>query len=138
MQVFSAPKTVGRKLSLVAAILAAATAIVYFTYESGMKAVDSAVIGILIGIVVCDVAYAFVRPKVPFDVMGIVQIGAAALSAWGLTSYLNDDIANLADLLNGVTIFSGGTGDVTTIFTIIGLLVALGVIQIVDCFLKSE
>lgn len=130
--------TLGKKIALVAAVLSIACLIVYVPYESNMKALDIAVVGMLIAVVACDVAYASICLKARFDVMGIVQIAGAAAAAFAFTNYLNDDIANLADLLNGVTIFSGGSGDVNTIFLIIGLLVVIGIIQIVTCFMKPE
>lgn len=134
----SAPKVLGRKVALAAALLSVATAVLYVVYESSLMAVDTQVVVILAAVAVCDVAYALVSVSAPVDVMGFVQIGGAALSAWALTEYLNNDILNLADLLNGVTIFSGGAGNVQTIFTIIALLVVLGVTQIVTCFMRSR
>lgn len=130
--------TLGKKIALVAAALSIVCLIVYVPYESGMKALDTTVVGMLIAAIACDVVYAAVSLKARFDVMGIVQIAGVAAAAFALTNYLNDDIANLADLLNGVTIFSGGSGDVNTIFLIIGLLAAVGIVQIVACFMKSE
>lgn len=130
--------TLGKKVSLAAVVLSIVCLIVYIPYESGLKALDGTVIGMLVAVIACDIIYATVSLKTRFDVMGIVQIAGTAAAAFAVTNYLNDDIANLADLLNGITIFSGGTGNVSTIFLIVGLLVAIGIIQIVTCFMKSE
>lgn len=130
--------TLGKKIALAAAALSIVCLITYVPYESGMKALDTTVVGMLVATIACDAAYAAISVKARFDVMGIVQIAGAATSALALTNYLNDDIANLADLLNGVTIFSGGSGDVNTIFLIIGLLVVVGIMQIAACFMKPE
>lgn len=130
--------TLGKKIALAAAVLSIVCLIIYVPYESGMKALDTTVVGTLVATIACDAAYAAVSVKARFDVMGIVQIAGTAAAAFALTNYLNDDIANLADLLNGVTIFSGGSGDASTIFLIIGLLVVIGIVQIVTCFMKSE
>lgn len=130
--------TLGKKVSLAAVVLSIVCLIVYIPYESGLKALDVTVIGMLVAVIVCDIIYATVSLKTRFDVMGIVQIAGTAAAAFAVTNYLNDDIANLADLLNGITIFSGGTGNVSTIFLIVGLLVTIGIIQIVTCFMKSE
>lgn len=131
--------TLGKKIALVVAVLAIGTCVFYYSYEAPLKAVDTKVMICLALVAVCDVAYA-AAPKLPvkFDVMGVVQIAGAAFAALSVTTYLNSDIANLADLLNGVTIFSGGQGNATTIFTLAGLMVAIGVAQIVTCFMKSE
>lgn len=131
--------TAGKKIALAVAVLAIGTCAYYYSYEAPLKAVDTTVMVYLAALAVCDAAYA-AMPALPvkFDVMGIVQVVGAAFAAFALTTYLNSDIANLADLLNGVAIFSGGQGDATTIFTLVGLMAALGIAQIVTCFMKSE
>lgn len=132
-----AKRSAGEYLSLVAAVVAVVSACVYYSYEAGLNALDMGVVGLLAVIAVCNLAHCCVRVRLRFDVMGLVELVSVALSAVCLTQYLRSDINNLADLLNGVTIFSGGSGDVNTIFLIIGCMVALALVQMVVCFLPK-
>lgn len=132
---------IGRKIAIVVAALAVITTGLYVSYESALLAVDNTVIALLVVVAVLNVAYFCLSvwiPKPKINIMGLVEIGSTGLAAEALVTYLNSDISNLADLLNGVTIFSGGAGDATTIFILIGLMAAIGILQIVVCFLPTE
>lgn len=133
-----ATKTAGRWLALIVAVLAVVTCIFYYVYESGLSAVDSTVILLLVCVAVLNVVYFLVHMSYRLDVLGIIEIVSTLLSGLALTNYLNSDISNLADLLNGVTIFSGGTGDVTSIFTLIVLMAVIGLLQVVICFMRTD
>lgn len=131
-------RSLGEYLSLVAGVATIACLALYYPYEASLNALDMAVVGYLVAILVCNLAYFVIEVKTRFDLMGVVELVSVALSALCLTEYLHSDINNLADLLNGVTIFSGGSGSADTIFTIIGCMAALGVIQIIVCFLPKK
>lgn len=131
-------KTAGRWLALIVAVLTVATCIFYYVYESGLSAVDSTVILLLAVVAVLNVVYFLVNMNVKVDVLGILEVVSTLLSGLALTTYLSSDINNLADLLNGVIIFSGGVGDVTSIFTLIALMAVIGILQIVICFMRTE
>ncbi len=128
-------RSAGEYLSLLVAVAALACIGVYYPYESALSAVDMRVVGLLVAIALLNVAYFFISCNLRIDIMGLTELASVGLTAYCLVVYLMSDITNLADLLNGVTIFSGGVGNVTTIFTIIGLMVAISVAQMIICFI---
>ena len=74
----------------------------------------------------------------PIDVIGLLEIAAAALTAECFVTFLRDSLNNLADLLNGITLFSGGTGSVPMIFGLLGAFLVLCILQIVICFMRDS
>ena len=129
-------RSAGEYLSLVLAVCALACMGVYYSHESALVAVNTTVIAYLAGITVANVAYFALDVRSRVDVAGLIELVGVALAVLCLMTYLLDGIANLADLLNGIQISSGGAGDVTTIFALIGLMAALGLGQIAVCFMR--
>lgn len=131
-------RSVGEYLSLLVTVAALVCIGVYYSYESTLNAVDVRVIALLAVIAVLNLAYFFVSCNLRLDILGLTELASVGLTAYCLVIYLMSDITNLADLLNGVTIFSGGVGNVTMIFTIIGFIVAISVVQMVICFIPRK
>ena len=131
-------KSVGEYFSIAAAVIMTILAIYYAVYASGLHALDTMIIVCMAGAVVCNVLYFLIDAEFPFDLMGIVEIAGTMLTAYGLVLFFKDNINNLADLMNGITLFSGGAGSVTSIFGIIAALVISGILQIIVCFMKKN
>lgn len=133
-----AKKTAGKYLSAVITVITIIFLIVYLMYASGLKTVNNTIVFYMALIAIINAAYFLVDIKFPIDLMGILEIGATALAAACAVTFLKDSMNSLADLLNGIALFSGGRGSVTMIFTILGAILVIGVAEIVVCFLKSE
>lgn len=131
-------KTPGKYISAVASVAALVFLIIYFVYASGLQAVNSLIIFYMAVVVAVNVAYFLIDKEFPIDVTGVLEIGATALTALCAVTFLKDSMNSLADLLNGIALFSSGTGSVTMIFTILGGMIAIGIAEIVVCFLRSE
>ncbi len=131
-------KTAGKYLSMIVAVITFVFLIVYLVYTSGLKTVNSTIILYMTVIAVINAAYFLVDIQFPVDLMGILEIGATALTAMCAVTFLKDSMNSLADLLNGIALFSGGRGSVTMIFTILGAILVIGAAEIIVCFMKSE
>lgn len=131
-------KTAGKYLSMIVAVITIVFLIVYLVYTSGLKTVNSTIILYMAVIAVINAAYFLVDIQFPVDLMGILEIGATALTAMCAVTFLKDSMNSLADLLNGIALFSGGRGSVTMIFTILGAILVIGAAEIIVCFMKSE
>lgn len=131
-------KTAGKYLSMIVAVITIVFLIVYLVYTSGLKTVNSTIILYMAVIAAVNAAYFLVDIQFPVDLMGILEIGATALTAMCAVTFLKDSMNSLADLLNGIALFSGGRGSVTMIFTILGAILVIGAAEIIVCFMKSE
>lgn len=138
MKKLLADKTAGRCISAVVTVLTIVFLIMYIVYASGLKMVNTTIILYMILIAVINAAYFLVNRKFPVDIMGILEIGATVLTALCAVAFLKDNMNSLADLLNGIALFSGGTGNVTAIFMILGAILVIGVGEIAVCFMKQE
>ncbi len=92
----------------------------------------------MIAMIVINAAYFLVDIDVSIDVMGILEICSVICTALCAVDFLKDSFNSLADLLNGIALFSGGTGNVAVIFTILIALLVLGIMQIIICFMKKN
>lgn len=133
-----AKKTAGKYLSAVITVITIIFLIVYLMYASGLKAVNNTIVLYMALIAIINAVYFLVDIKFSIDFMGILEIGATAMTAACAVTFLKDSMNSLADLLNGIALFSGGRGNVTIIFTILGAILVIGVAEIVVCFMKSE
>lgn len=131
-------KTVGKYISAAITVATIVFLIVYLVYASGLKMVNTTIVLYMVLIVVINAAYFTINKKFSIDYMGILEIGATVLTAVCAVTFLKDNMNSLADLLNGIALFLGGTGSVTMIFTILGAILVIGVAEIVVCFMKSE
>ncbi len=138
MKIKLANKSAGEYLSAVTAAATVVFMIVYIVYSSGLNALNSAIILYMIAMIIINAAYFLIDIDLPIDVMGILEIGSVICTALCAVDFLKDSFNSLADLLNGIALFSGGTGSVAVIFTILIALLVLGIMQIVVCFMKKN
>lgn len=131
-------KGLGEWLTVVAAAATLVVLIVYAVYTSGLATLNPLVIVSMIAIIAINLLYYAGEFTISFDLIGLLEIAATALTAYSLVTFLRASINNLADLLNGIQIFSGGTGSITAIFTILIALGVIGVIEIVACFIGKK
>lgn len=137
MKAFLAKKSVGEYISAVVAVAMVVFLIVYAVYSSGLSALNSKILLYMVAIIAINAAYFFVDLEMPVDILGILEIVSTIVTALCAVSFLKDTFNSLADLLNGIALFSGGTGNVTVIFTVLGALLVMGVLEIVVCFMKK-
>ena len=67
-----------------------------------------------------------------------VLIGVFSILTVVLATFFLNSWSNLADLLNGIQIFSGGRGNLTSIIAIMVLLLVLELVEIIVCFMKKN
>lgn len=131
-------KSKGEYTSAVVSVVMLITLIYYIIYVSGLNALNTMIVLCMAGAIVCNVVYFLIDRELPYDLIGILEIIGTALTAYTLVLFFQDNINNLADLMNGITLFSGGVGSVRSIFGIIGAIVVSGVLQIIVCFMKKN
>ena len=131
-------KTIGNWLCGGAAVLSLIILIVYCVYTSGLGILNSLVILSMLFTIAVNAINFMVCADLPFDILGLLEIGAAASTAYSLVTFLRASINNLADLLNGIQIFSGGTGSIPAIFTILIALLVIGIAEIAACFAGTK
>lgn len=130
-------KSIGEYFSLVGAVVALIAGIYYYSYASGLGSVNGAIVVFVIGSVICSLIYVLIDAKLVFDI-GIFEIAASVFLTLAFVQFLLNSWSNLADLLNGIQIFSGGRGSVKSIFTILGILLVADIIAMVSCFMKKN
>lgn len=131
-------KPIGKILSVATALLLLVTLVVYLVYTTGMHTVNSTTVCCGVLAILCNLVYFGIDKQMPIDVIGLLEIAAAALTAECFVTFLRDSLNNLADLLNGITLFSGGTGSVPMIFGLLGAFLVLCILQIVICFMRDS
>ena len=127
-------KGIGEWFAAAAAVIGILVLIIYAVYTSGLSILNPIVVLAMLACIVINVLYFGCELNVPIDVPGLLEIAAAALTAFSLVRFLKVSMNNLADLLNGIQIFSGGSGDVRVIFTILFALLGIGILEIIACF----
>lgn len=135
---FLQKKSKGEYVCAASVIVMLITLVYYFVYASGIKSLNTIIVLCMAAAIVCNIVYFLVDRELPFDIIGILEIIGTMLTAYVLVMFFQDNINNLADLMNGITLFSGGAGSVKSIFGIIGALVVSGIMQIVVCFMKKN
>ena len=135
---FMARKSLGEYISAVSAIVSLIILIIYTVYASGLNNINGIIILYLILVIACNVGYFILDLEMPIDVAGIIEIAGTVLTALALVAFFRDSINKLADLLNDITLFSGGVGNVKMIFGIMAGMLILGIMQIVVCFMKKN
>lgn len=131
-------KSKGEYISAAVSVIVLVTMIYYIVYASGLNALNSMIVLYLAGVIVCNAVYFLVDKELPFDLVGILEIAGTMLTAYALVLFFQDNINNLADLMNGITLFSGGVGSVKSIFGIIGAITVSGILQVIVCFMKKN
>lgn len=131
-------KSPGEWLSLAVAAATLVVMLLYIIYTSGLGTLNGVVVLFLLLIIGCNMIYFGVNRDFPVDIPGILEVAATVLTASSFVLFLTASINNLADLLNGIQIFSGATGSVEMIFTILITLLVIGVAEIITCFLKKS
>lgn len=131
-------KSKGEYISAAVGVIVLVTMIYYIVYASGLNALNSMIVLYLAGVIVCNAVYFLVDKELPFDLVGILEIAGTMLTAYALVLFFQDNINNLADLMNGITLFSGGVGSVKSIFGIIGAITVSGILQVIVCFMKKN
>lgn len=131
-------KSIGEWLALAAAAGSLIILIIYAVYTSGLASLNPLVVVSMVVTIGLNILYFAGTAALPFDLIGLFEVAAAALTAYSLVTFLKASINNLADLLNGIQIFSGGTGNVTAIFTILIALLVIGILEIAACFLGKK
>lgn len=131
-------KSKGEYICAAAVVVMLITLIYYIIYANSIKALDTMIIVCITAAIACNVLYFIVDKEFPLDIIGILEIVGTMLTAEALVIFFQGNINNLADLMNGITLFSGGTGSVKSIFGIVGALVVSGIMQIIVCFMKKN
>lgn len=131
-------KGIGEWLAVAAAAASLVILIVYAVYTSGLASLNPLVVVSMIVTIGINMIYFAGEVSLSFDLIGLLEVAATALTAYSLVTFLKASINNLADLLNGIQIFSGGTGNITVIFTILIALLIIGIIEIAACFLGKK
>ena len=134
---FIARKSIGEYISILAAVLAVISLIYYYSYTSSMGTTNTMVIILLLVSTICNIVYFAVDIESTFDI-GIVEIVASVCNTVVLATFFLNSWSNLADLLNGIQIFSGGRGNLTSIIAIMVLLLVLELVEIIVCFMKKN
>lgn len=130
-------KSIGEFISLAGAVVALIALIYYYSYTSGLGSVNGKIIALIIGSVICSVVYVLIDADLSFDI-GIFEVAASVLLTLATVQFFLNSWSNLADLLNGIQIFSGGRGSVKSIFTILGILLVADIIAMISCFMKKN
>lgn len=131
-------KPIGKILSAATALLLLVTLVVYLVYTTGMHTANTTTICCGVLAILFNLVYFGIDKQMPIDVIALLEIAAAALTAECFVTFLRDSLNNLADLLNGITLFSGGTGSVPMIFGLLGAFLVLCILQIVICFMRDS
>ena len=131
-------KPIGKILSAATALLLLVTLVVYLVYTTGMNNANTKTICCGIMAIQFNLLYFGTATRLTIYVIGLLEIAAAALTAECFVTFLRDSLNNLADLLNGITLFSGGTGSVPMIFGLLGAFLVLCILQIVICFMRDS
>ncbi len=134
---FIARKSIGEYISILAAVLAVISLIYYYSYTSSMGTTNTMVIILLLVSTICNIVYFAVDIESTIDI-GIVEIVASVCNTVVLATFFLNSWSNLADLLNGIQIFSGGRGNLTSIIAIMVLLLVLELVEIIVCFMKKN
>lgn len=130
-------KSVAEYISLIAGICTIITLFYYYSYENSMKTVNVKIL-VLIGLAaICNIVYFFVNYEGVFDI-GILEIAASIFTTLAFSLFILDSWSSLADLLNGIQIFSGGRGSISAIRNIAVFLIVIDFVEIVICFIKKK
>lgn len=134
---FLSRKSAGEYLAAVAALMELVTLVYYCSYANSMGAVDGKVVIFIILAVISNLVYFFVDVESVLDI-GIVEIAASVFTTFAIAYFFLNSWSNLADLLNGIQIFSGGKGSLSSIIAILVLLLIADVAEIIACFMKKN
>lgn len=130
-------KSFAEYISLIAGVCTIITLFYYYGYENSMKTVNVKIL-VLIGLAaVCNIVYFIVDYEGIFDI-GILEIAASIFITLALSFFILDSWSSLADLLNGIQIFSGGRGSISAIRNIAIFLLVVDFIEIAVCFMKKK
>lgn len=130
-------KSIGEYLAILAAVVSAGGLIFYCSYTGSMGTTDTQIVAFIVGAVLCNLVYFLVDTDSVIDI-GILEIVASVLSTLTVARFFLDSWSNLADLLNGIQIFSGGRGSVSSIITILVIFLCVNLINIISCFMKKN
>lgn len=133
---FWGKKSVGEYFSLLSAIFSIICMIYTWLYMRSIDSVNITVILLLVISMICNIVYFGLDKDFPIDI-GIFELVASVSTAFALAFFALGSWKYLADLLNGIKLFSGGKGNIQSIFTIIIMITTLEVVEIVICFMKK-
>lgn len=130
-------KSIGEYISAAAVVLAVITLIYYCSYTGSMGSINPTIVVFIILAAVCNLIYFFVDVPLVADI-GILEIVASVFMTLAIVYFFLNSWSNLADLLNGIQIFSGGKGSLASIITIMVLLFVVELAEIVSCFMTKN
>lgn len=130
-------KSVGEYIAVLAAVVSAGGLIFYCSYAGSMGITNSKIVAYIVGVILCNLVYVLVDTKLVIDI-GILEIAASVLSTLAVAQFFLDSWSSLADLLNGIQIFSGGRGSVKSIVTILVIFLCVNIMNIISCFMKKN
>lgn len=130
-------KSIGEFVSMAAAALAVIALVYYLAYAGSMGKINLAIVTFIVLTVLCNLLYSCVDVQLPADI-GVLEIAASVFTTLSIAYFFLDSWSNLADLLNGIQIFSGGKGSLTSIIAILVLLFIVELANIVSCFMKKN
>lgn len=121
-------KRLGGYLGVLGLLLGLAAAVVYCMFSVRADVFSVSVLLCILAGMICEGA-AFLKD------IGILPVTAEVLYESAFMLFISTNLASFVDYFNGIKMF-GGTEDMGSVFTIMGLLLAAVLVEIVSCFMK--